>query len=140
MLERNFYIRGDGTRVYFYTCEEVEALVQRHGFMVQQLAYDQRLLVNRKNRQEMQRCAHHHFGVTLVSICFSMSVWVVSKSFWPWHVNAVLILALLQGVGAWQVYQARVKPGMAIRVAKVCLFTCQLTSLVETLPASHPLP
>lgn len=62
-LEENFYIRGDGTRVYFFekdelieiwagtNAEEPEAL-----FEVVDLGVDRRLLVNRAKQLKMYRC------------------------------------------------------------------------------------
>ncbi|KAI9896210.1 hypothetical protein N3K66_008382 [Trichothecium roseum] len=67
-LEENFYIRGDGTRVYFFEQEElvdiwsgskferdsVEGEVPR--FEIESIGVDRRLLVNRKEEKKMYRC------------------------------------------------------------------------------------
>ncbi|AAW45860.2 S-adenosylmethionine-dependent methyltransferase, putative [Cryptococcus deneoformans JEC21] len=62
----NLYIRGDGTRVYFFEKEELEGMVlqppegrvegrAKNMFEIQQLGEDRRLLVNRKERLTMYR-------------------------------------------------------------------------------------
>ncbi|ODO07853.1 hypothetical protein I350_03433 [Cryptococcus amylolentus CBS 6273] len=61
----NLYIRGDGTRVYFFEKEELEEMLvgapadgavdNRKMFEIQQLGEDRRLLVNRKERLTMYR-------------------------------------------------------------------------------------
>ncbi|WOO85825.1 putative methyltransferase-like protein [Vanrija pseudolonga] len=59
----NFYIRGDGTRVYFFETEELGGMLtapargQSEGnmFNVHQLAEDRRLIVNRKEQLKMYR-------------------------------------------------------------------------------------
>merc|ERR1712225_125001 len=69
-LEENFYIRGDGTRVYFFERDELvkiwtgkEADQQESadsadatGFEVLDLGVDRRLLVNRAKQLKMYRC------------------------------------------------------------------------------------
>ena len=68
-LEENFYIRGDGTRVYFFekdeliniwtqkTIEETSAPdVPIPCFSVVDMGVDRRLLVNRKKELKMYRC------------------------------------------------------------------------------------
>ncbi|KAJ2454952.1 hypothetical protein EV183_001213 [Coemansia sp. RSA 2336] len=47
LLEDNLYIRGDGTRVYFFTNDEL-AEIFGAKFEIEQNAIDRRLLVNRK--------------------------------------------------------------------------------------------
>lgn len=56
LLEDNFYIRGDGTRVYFFTEEELETIFCQEGpFNKVKIATDRRLLVNRKKQLKMYR-------------------------------------------------------------------------------------
>ncbi|KAI7835004.1 S-adenosyl-L-methionine-dependent methyltransferase [Kickxella alabastrina] len=54
LLDSNFYVRGDGTRVYFFTNDEL-AEVFGGRFTVEQNAIDRRLLVNRKLELKMYR-------------------------------------------------------------------------------------
>src|SRR5271169_216252 len=64
LLDDNFYIRGDGTRVYFFeesmypcrfllTIDELEEMFSE--FAIEQLVVDRRLLVNRQNLKKMYR-------------------------------------------------------------------------------------
>ncbi|KAI9103281.1 S-adenosyl-L-methionine-dependent methyltransferase [Phlyctochytrium arcticum] len=53
MLEPHFYIRGDGTRVYFFDPKEIEHIFK--GFQIEQNAVDRRLLVNRSKKLKMYR-------------------------------------------------------------------------------------
>lgn len=68
-LEENFYLRGDGTRVYFFDKDELANIWtgQNVGapeqsdedapcFIIDKLAVDRRLLVNRARRLKMYRC------------------------------------------------------------------------------------
>lgn len=62
MLNDNFYIRGDGTRVYFFTSGELENMFTATAegsdcpmFEVQQNAIDRRLIVNRSKKLKMYR-------------------------------------------------------------------------------------
>ncbi|KAK4039436.1 S-adenosyl-L-methionine-dependent methyltransferase [Parachaetomium inaequale] len=71
-LEENFYIRGDGTRVYFFEKDELEEIwggkpseaaegeTQAQGlqpsFEIEELGVDRRLLVNRAKKLKMYRC------------------------------------------------------------------------------------
>lgn len=67
-MEENFYVRGDGTRVYFFAKEELEqiwsgsyfesaALIEQPPrFDVANLDVDRRLIVNRQRKLKMYRC------------------------------------------------------------------------------------
>lgn len=56
LLQDNFYIRGDGTRVYFFTEEELRQIFTTTGpFKEVKIAADRRLLVNRKKQLKMYR-------------------------------------------------------------------------------------
>lgn len=66
-LEENFYIRGDGTRVYFFEKDELVKIWTGQdddeskefgstGFKVIDLGVDRRLLVNRAKQLKMYRC------------------------------------------------------------------------------------
>ncbi|EXJ96190.1 hypothetical protein A1O1_01316 [Capronia coronata CBS 617.96] len=54
-MQDNFYVRGDGTRVYFFEKEELES-IWGDGFEVEDLDVDRRLIVNRQRRIKMYRC------------------------------------------------------------------------------------
>lgn len=55
LLEDNFYVRGDGTRVYFFTEEQLGEIFRSGGFVDEKIAADKRLLVNRKKQLKMYR-------------------------------------------------------------------------------------
>lgn len=54
-MDENFYVRGDGTRVYFFELEELERIWGRQ-FEISNLDVDRRLIVNRQRRLKMYRC------------------------------------------------------------------------------------
>lgn len=54
-MEDNFYVRGDGTRVYFFDKTELEE-IWGGGFDIENLDVDRRLIVNRQRRIKMYRC------------------------------------------------------------------------------------
>lgn len=54
-MEDNFYVRGDGTRVYFFEKDELET-IWGGGFETLNLDVDRRLIVNRQRRIKMYRC------------------------------------------------------------------------------------
>ena len=53
-MEENFYVRGDGTRVYFFDRDELEG-IWSDRFRVLNLDVDRRLIVNRQRRIKMYR-------------------------------------------------------------------------------------
>ncbi|KAK1504020.1 methyltransferase [Colletotrichum tamarilloi] len=66
-LDENFYVRGDGTRVYFFEKEELERIWSgktqealdndtKVEFNVNDLGVDRRMLVNRARKLKMYRC------------------------------------------------------------------------------------
>ncbi|KEF62948.1 uncharacterized protein A1O9_00922 [Exophiala aquamarina CBS 119918] len=54
-MEENFYVRGDGTRVYFFEQAELES-IWGERFTIKDLDVDRRLIVNRQRRIKMYRC------------------------------------------------------------------------------------
>jgi tRNAThr (cytosine32-N3)-methyltransferase len=69
-LDENFYVRGDGTRVYFFKEAELRRIftgapgdpeatdgtASYGGFKIESFGVDKRLLVNRKKQIKMYRC------------------------------------------------------------------------------------
>lgn len=54
-LGDNFYVRGDGTRAYFFTEEELDTMFITTGFQKKELFVDRRLQVNRGKKIRMYR-------------------------------------------------------------------------------------
>jgi tRNAThr (cytosine32-N3)-methyltransferase len=68
-MEENFYVRGDGTRVYFFEKDEIvdiwtgahvdvkaEGAAAQPQFEVIEIGVDRRLLINRAKQLKMYRC------------------------------------------------------------------------------------
>lgn len=54
-LGDNFYVRGDGTRAYFFTEGEVNQLMTNCGLVKKFIEVDHRLIVNRSKQMKMYR-------------------------------------------------------------------------------------
>jgi len=55
-LSDNFYVRGDGTRVYYFDVDEVTTLFTSVGFTKLECDFVERTVTNRKTETDMERC------------------------------------------------------------------------------------
>ena len=54
-IEDNFYVRGDGTRAYFFSQQQVDEILSKAGLIKVVLRTDKRLQVNRLKKITMYR-------------------------------------------------------------------------------------
>jgi len=54
-ISEHFYVRGDGTQVYFFSQEELKDMFEQSGLVEEQNIADRRLLVNRGRQLTMYR-------------------------------------------------------------------------------------
>ena len=55
LIDDDFYFRGDGTTVYFFTEEKLRELAQAAGFVVLEVRNDRRIITNRHRKIKMYR-------------------------------------------------------------------------------------
>jgi hypothetical protein len=58
-MDRDFYVRGDGTAAYFFSTEDLASVAQHAGFEVVETRYLCRVYVNRATKKEMRRVWVH---------------------------------------------------------------------------------
>lgn len=54
-LKDNFYVKSDGTRVYYFAKEELKEMFEKAGFEVLENEYHYRLVENKKLELKMNR-------------------------------------------------------------------------------------
>ena len=54
-LSENFYVRGDGTRAYFFTSKHLSSLFADQGMVLEELAIHERVITNRGKGVNMER-------------------------------------------------------------------------------------